>query len=180
MYAPLSDSYQWSVFNKDGRISTLVQSALNKGRPVQFNNMITAYSRLRNRDKSPILPKIEEAVANGNLVMLYLNDPTIRIPLYMPFILMQGKSGIPTGIVFLDICEGRLGDNDEIIVDDRKLKVSLESCFIAMQFVMLQNSKKLESPNLLRSSSKIYSSIVAECINRKHSIKLSPEVYNSI
>lgn len=180
MYAPLGNSYQWSVFNKNGQIGLLVQQALKEGKPIQFAGMQTAYSRLRNRDKSPIFSKIEEAVAKGQIIMLYLNKATLRIPVYLPFILMQGSGGVPTGVVFLDICGGREGDNGEILLDDRKLKVSLESCYSAIQFVLLQNSKKLEAPNLMRSSAKIYSGIVSECINRKHSIKLSPEIYNPI
>lgn len=179
MFNPLGNSYEWSIFNKNGQMSMLVQRAVTEGRRVSFKDMPVAHSRLRNRDRSPILNKIEDYIENGHIVMIYAAKPNLRIPVFLPFILMQGGS-IPTGIVFLDLCGAKIGDNDEVILDDRKLKVSLESCYAAIQFVLLQNSKRLENVNFLRNSAMVFSGIVSECINRKHSIKLSTEVYNPI
>lgn len=179
MYAPLSNSYQWSVFNKDGNITKLVQTVIEKGESVDFKRMPIVHSRLRNRDKSPLLPKIEDAVENGDLVMAYIDNNSVRIPLYLPFILMQGKGRMPRALVFLNVIGASAGD-DGIFVDDRRLKVSLESAYMAMMFVYNQNSRALVAPNLIRPSAKVYSGIVSECINRKHSIKLSPDVYNGI
>ena len=45
---------------------------------------------------------------------------------------------------------------------------------------ILRNSTKLQSSQLVRPSVKIYSHIVAECLNRKFSIKLDQDTFNTV
>ena len=51
---------------------------------------------------------------------------------------------------------------------------------MALKFVELNKSPKLTAVNIVRPASKIYAFMVAECINRKHSIKLDPDTFNQV
>ena len=180
MYMPLSNSYEWSILNKGGQATDKVAAAIKSGTQVMPSDMQIVFSKLRNRLKSPLMTKISEAIANGSIQMVYTPE-TLRIPLYLPFILV-GDPGTKktTGLVFLSICGATHEDDGSYNCDEYKLKASLESCFMALKFVELQNSPKLVAPNIVRPASKIYSFIIAECINRKHSIKLDPDTFNQV
>ena len=179
MYSPLSNSYEWQILNKDGQATDKVAEALKTGTAVTFEMMPNTFSRLRNRLKSPIMSKITEAVKNGTIQMVY-TPQELRIPLYLPFILVNNQNTkLPVGLVFLSNCGCTL-DGDEYSCDEYKLKSSLESCFMALKFVELNKSPKLTAVNIVRPASKIYAFMVAECINRKHSIKLDPDTFNQV
>ena len=179
MYSPLSNSYEWQILNKDGQATDKVAEALKTGTTVTFEMMPNTFSRLRNRLKSPIMSKITEAVKNGTIQMVY-TPQELRIPLYLPFILVNNQNTkLPVGLVFLSNCGCTL-DGDEYSCDEYKLKSSLESCFMALKFVELNKSPKLTAVNIVRPASKIYAFMVAECINRKHSIKLDPDTFNQV
>ena len=179
MYSPLSNSYEWQILNKDGQATDKVAEALKTGTTVTFEMMPNTFSRLRNRLKSPIMSKITEAVKNGTIGMVY-TPQELRIPLYLPFILVNNQNTkLPVGLVFLSNCGCTL-DGDEYSCDEYKLKSSLESCFMALKFVELNKSPKLTAVNIVRPASKIYAFMVAECINRKHSIKLDPDTFNQV
>ena len=173
MYMPLSNSYEWSILNKGGQATDKVAAAIKSGTQVMPSDMQIVFSKLRNRLKSPLMTKISEAITNGSIQMVYTPE-TLRIPLYLPFILV-GDPGTKktTGLVTHE-------DDGSYNCDEYKLKASLESCFMALKFVELQNSPKLVAPNIVRPASKIYSFIIAECINRKHSIKLDPDTFNQV
>ena len=179
MYSPLSNSYEWQILNKDGQATDKVAEALKTGTAVTFEMMPNTFSRLRNRLKSPIMSKITEAVKNGTIQMVY-TPQELRIPLNLPFILVNNRNTkLPVGWVFLSN-GGCTLDGDEYSCDEYKLKSSLESCFMALKFVALNKSPKLSAVNIVRPASKIYAFMVAECINRKHSIKLDPDTFNQV
>lgn len=178
MYAPLTDSFEWAYLNKDGQVTDRVNDAIAKGEDVTPDKMATSFSKLKNRVKSPIMSKLIDAISNGFIHMVY-TPQDVRIPLYLPFVLIRQPNGSMAGLVFLSNCNAMKGE-DEYMVDEHKLKVSLESCYMALKFVELKDSPKLQAPQILRPSSKIYAYMVSECINRKHSIKLDPDVYNQV
>lgn len=111
--------------------------------------------------------------------MLYCEQ--VKIPLYLPFIVLQNGEKTRTGVVFLNHCDCVPGET-EYSVDARKLKVSLESCYFSLRMMDLDsvNNPKLTAPSLIRPATKIYTHIVLECINRKYSIKLDQSVYNQM
>ena len=179
MYSPLNNSYEWQILNKNGQATDKVAEALKTGTAVSFEMMPNTFSRLRNRLKSPIMGKIIDAVKDGSIQMVY-TPQELRIPLYLPFILINNQNTkLPVGLVFLSNCGCTL-DGDEYSCDEYKLKTSLESCFMALKFVELNKSPKLTAVNIVRPAAKIYAFMVAECINRKHSIKLDPETFNQV
>lgn len=179
MYSPLSNSYEWQILNKNGQATDKVAEALKTGTAVSFEMMPNTFSRLRNRLKSPIMGKIIDAVKSGTIQMVY-TPQELRIPLYLPFILINNQNTkLPVGLVFLSNCGCTL-DGEEYSCDEYKLKTSLESCFMALKFVELNKSPKLTAVNIVRPATKIYAFMVAECINRKHSIKLDPETFNQV
>lgn len=179
MYSPLSNSYEWQILNKNGQATDKVAEALKTGTAVSFEMMPNTFIRLRNRLKSPIMGKIIDAVKSGTIQMVY-TPQELRIPLYLPFILINNQNTkLPVGLVFLSNCGCTL-DGEEYSCDEYKLKTSLESCFMALKFVELNKSPKLTAVNIVRPATKIYAFMVAECINRKHSIKLDPETFNQV
>lgn len=177
MYAQLSDSYEWRMLNKNGQVTERVQKMIAEGKSYSFQEIPTTFSILKNRVKSPIMTKLIEAVESGNIVMASNKD--IRIPVYLPFILISTGAGKCKGIVFIDNCDTKYGE-DELLLDARKLKVSLESCYFALQMFRLSASTKLHSPQIIRTATKMYTHIIGECINRKHSIKLDQDAYNKL
>lgn len=180
MYAQLAQSYNWSMLNNKGQLDTLIQKVITEGVEIPFSKMPVAYSTLRNRQKSVITTNIIEAVDNGDIVMVHCDPVKIRIPLYLPFIIVAtGTVNTCKGIVFLNNCEGGYMDS-EYVCNSSKLKTALESCYIALQMFTLRNSTKLQSSQIVRPSVKIYAHIVAECLNRKFSIKLDPDIFNTV
>lgn len=179
MYSPLSNSYEWQILNKNGQATDKVGEAIKTGIPVTPEMMPNTYSRLKNRLKSSLMGKITEALKTGQMQMVY-TPQELRIPLYLPFILVNNpQSKMPVGLVFLSNC-GAMKEEDEYTCDEYKLKTSLESCFMALKFIEMNNSPKLTAVNIIRPAVKIYAFMVAECINRKHSIKLDPDTFNQV
>lgn len=188
MYAKLSDSYQWNKLNSDGALSQKIQELIQKGTIITPDKMPTAMLRLKNKIKSPIMTQMLDAIDSGELVLIY--HPEIKVPTYLPFVLVQTAPNSCRGYVFLNNLDSsdNFGDDvnpgvvttKEVFVNERKLKVSMESCYIAMMIQSLGNSPKLRSTNLIRNGSKVYTTFFTECINRKHSIKLDVNVYNAL
>lgn len=179
MHNQLSNSYQWNMLNKDNRINLTVQSLAKAGESVTLDRMPTAASIIRNRMRSPILNDMIEAISDGKLILLFVPDNSVQVPAFLPFVTLQQDRAF-TAIVFLNLCGARLGDGGEILIDERKLKVSMESAYLAVQMLDYTNSGKLQSANILKPSSKMYAYMITECINRKHSIKMDQSIFNAI
>lgn len=179
MYAQLSQSYQWNMLNESGRVINRIQKLIETGEQVTFDRMPTALSVLKNRIKSPILNKILEAIKNDQIVLLN-SDPNIKVPGFLPFVLTQISRDGYVAVVFLELCEARVGDAGEILVNERKLKVAMESAYMTLQMLDPSNAGKLQSANIIRPSSKIYAYAITECINRKHNIKQDQTVFDTI
>lgn len=178
MYAPLANSFQWSMLNKDGQVVMRIQEALQKGKQIRPDDIPMLFNHLKNRVKSPLMPQITEALNKSKIIMVYC--PSVRIPLYLPFTMISSGKGDITGVVFLSNCDAQQPPEGELEIDERKLKVALESCHMAMQFVIQQNSLKLQSTQIIRPAAKMYAFMIAECINRKHSIKLDGDIFNAV
>lgn len=180
MYSPLSNSYEWSILNRDGQVIDKVNEAIRIGEEVSPAKMQVSYNKLKNRVKSPIMSKITEYIENGRIKMVY-TPQELRMPLYLPFIvIVNPTTKLSTGLVFLSICETTKEDDGEYSCNEYKLKTSLESCYMALKFIEMKDSPKLIAPNILRPAAKIYAFTIAECINRKHSIKLDPDTFNKV
>lgn len=179
LYASLTSSYQWGNLNQNAAMTNKIQTVMTQGERIQISNIPTAILRLKNRLKSPLTTKIIEAIDEGNLILIY--SPTVKMPVYFPFFISKPSPNTITGTVFLNnIDPVRPSPDEELILNERKLKVALESCYIAMKIQEMGESPKLRSNALIRSGSRIYSSIITECINRKHGIKMEPDVWNSL
>lgn len=179
MYASLSSSYQWGLMNKDNAVTNRIAEMLKSGDHVTIDKVSTTIMTIRNRIKSPIMTQLLDAINSGKIAMVYSEQ--VKIPLYLPFVVLQNGSAGYTGVVFLNQCECVPGEV-EYTVDARKLKVSLESCYFAIRMMELDSvhNPKLTAPSLIRPAAKIYTQIVSECINRKYSIKLDQSVFNQI
>lgn len=179
MIAQLDSSYQWNLVNKGGHVQNIVIKAMTEGQVVTPEMMPTAMLKIKNKLKSIITSKVIECIDNGEITMIYTT--TTRVPIYLPFILVRDNQNpnICKALVFLNACDASKSD-DEINVDDRKLKVSLESAYFALKMFYMGDSPKIRTSEFIRTCSRVYASIVTECMNRKHSIKLDPDIYNSI
>lgn len=182
MYATLNDSYQWNQINHNGAMNAKIKTIMDNGTIVTMDKIPSAMLQFKNRIKSPISSNIINRIERGDIVMIYA--PGIKIPVYLPYIITKIGGDIK-GIVFInnldpstDNREG--GANDEIFLNARKLKVALESCFISLCLREMGNSPKTRSTTIIKSGSRIYSSLMTECINRKHSIKLDQNLFNSL
>lgn len=179
MYASLSKSYQWNMMNHNGAITNRVSEIMTKGDQITPNQISTALKTIQNRLRSPLMTQINDCLNKGRIVMVYADQ--IKIPLYLPFIVIQPSKNSYVGVVFMNQCECSPGET-EYNVDQRKLKVSLESCYIALRMVEMDSvhNTKLIQPSIIRPAAKIYTYTITECINRKFSIKLDQTVYNQI
>lgn len=178
MYANLNDSYQWKTLNHNNALTNRIQEAIKNGERVGLDRITTVMLQLKNRIKSAISTQMIEAINDGRITLIYC--PNIKIPVYLPFIVTQMGPNTVGGVVFLNVVGVDSASDTELFMDARKFKVVLESCYISMCIRSLGESPKLRSTALLRSGSKIYSGMVTDCINRKHSIKLEPNIYNSL
>ena len=178
-YANLSDSYQWNLMNTNNTISGRIAEIMKTGKQITPVEISTTLKTIQNRVRSPIYNQMANAIASGRMIMVFCES--VKVPLYLPFVLLRGQNHLQTGIVFLNHCECTKGET-EYIADPRKLKVSLESCYFALRMMDLDaaHNPKLTAPSLIRPSSKIYTNIVTECINRKYTIKLDQSAYNQI
>lgn len=179
MYAQLSSSYQWKQINQNDAIMNKLNTVMQEGMMITLTDIPSAVLKLKNRSKSPITSKIFEAIEEGDIVLIYA--PTVKMPLYLPFIVSQSAPNSFKGYVFLNsLATSAYVEGKELELNDRQLKVVLEACFISLEIRKLGESPKLRSSALLRSGSKIYSGIVVECINRKHNIKLDVNIHNAL
>ena len=179
MYATLANSFEWNMLNKDGQVNNRIQEAITKGKQITPDMIPTVMNKLKNRIKSPIISQLTQELNEGGIIMVYC--PTVRIPVYLPFSLISGNGGKVTGLVFLSNCDAQIpSEGAEMEMDERKLKVTLEACYMAKQFVGYRDSVKLQATSIVRPASKIYAYMMAECINRKHSIKLDADIFNTV
>lgn len=179
MYASLSTSYEWNHLNSGNALNEKIAKVLKEGQVVPISRIPTAMLTLKNKLKSPIMTQMQEAITNGTLIMVYA--PNIKIPVYLPYVLTKTGPHSVVGYVFLNNLDASCtDDNGEIFLNARKLKVALESCYVGIIIGKIGESAKLKSTAILRSGSKIYSSMIAECLNRKHNTKLDPVAHNSI
>lgn len=179
MYATLSSSYEWNQLNRGNSLNNKIATLLKDGQIIPPSRIQTAMLTLKNRLKSPIMNKLQAAIDDGKLVMIYAAG--IKVPVYLPFVITKPTPNSCVSYVFLNNLDASCaGENDEVFVNVRKLKVSLESCYIGMKIIEMGDSPKLKSTAIIRSGSKIYSNIIAECINRKHGIKIDPLIHNAI
>jgi len=178
-YANLSNSYQWNLMNSNNSITERIAEIMKTGVQVTPDKLNTSLKILQNRVKSLIFNQMIAALADGRMVMVYCEK--VKVPLYLPFIVLKTANHAQTGIVFLNHCECVPGE-EEYSVDPRKLKVSLESCYFAIRMMELDiaHNPKLTSPSIIRPATKIYTHAVTECINRKYTIKLDQSVYNQV
>lgn len=180
MHNQLGNSYQWNMLNGTNRVNLTIQSLVKNGEAVTLDRMQAATSIIRNRMKSPILNKMADAISDGNLVLVFNPDNNVQVPAFLPFITVQ-HGEYYKAIVFLNSCGAHLSeDGKEILIDERKLKVSMESAYLALMMLDRVNSGKLQSANILKPSSKMYTYMITECINKKHSIKMDQPVFNAI
>lgn len=179
MYASLSKSYQWNMMNRNNAITERVSDAMKNGAQVSPDQIATALKTIQNRLRSPLMTQLTSALNSGRIVMIYADQ--VKIPLYLPFLIIQPSKSSFVGVVFLDHCECSPGET-EYNIDARKLKVSLESCYLALRMVELDSAHntKLVQPSIIRPATKIYAHTIIECINRKFSIKLDQSVYNQV
>lgn len=179
MYASLSKSYQWNMMNHNNAITNRISDIMKNGTQVTPDQISTALKTIQNRLRSPLMTQLTEALKTGRIVMVYADQ--IRVPLYLPFLIIQPSKSSYVGVVFLDHCECTPGET-EYNVDARKLKVSLESCYMALRMVEMDSmhNTKLIQPAIIRPATKIYTYAVTECLNRRFSIKLDQSVYNQI
>lgn len=186
MYAGLAQSYQWNMMNQHNVVTSRIMQILKTGTQVKTSMIASDLNIIRNRLRSPLFNQILEALkygetdsANGSIVLMFSNE--IKIPIYLPFIILQTKPGTYGGVVFLNHCEC-VQNESEYVTNTKRLKVALESCYVALRFMQpdLVNSPKLTSPTIIRPSTKIYSHIMVECLNRKFNIKLDRTVCNQI
>lgn len=179
MHNQLANSYQWNMLNKNNRINLTIQSLAKEGESVILDRMPTATSIIRNRMKSPIFGKIVEEIGNGNIILLHTPSNNVQVPAFLPFVTMQrGQSYMV--MVFLDLCEAKTGEGGEILINERKLKVSMESAYLALRMMDRVNEGKVASANIMKPSSKMYTYMITECINKKHSIKMDQPIFNAI
>lgn len=177
MYATLADSFEWKHLNSGGALDEKIAKLISTGKVVTPNMIPTAMLQIKNKLKSVLMPEMLEAMENEDLYLIY--EPSIKVPVYLPFIVSAPGPNRRVGYVFLNNLDAS-DTGDEIMLNARKLKVSMETCFIAMQISLLGNSPKTKTTAIIRTGSKIYSSIISECINRKHSTKLDLVCHNSI
>jgi hypothetical protein len=182
MYANLTNSYQWNLMNKDNAIVNRISEVMKVGSVVKVEEVNFAINTIKNRLRTPLFNPIMDALKSGRLVMVYCD--TVKIPLYLPYMVLK-TNGTYTGVVFINHCEATKGGEDakgEYNVNARKLKVSLESCYMAVRMMELDaaHNTKLTAPSLIRPATKIYIHTMAECMNRKFSIKLDQTVYNQV
>lgn len=179
MIAQLDSSYQWNLLNKNGNVANKLVGVIKNGKTVTPDMMPSAMLKIKNRIKSVITSKVLDAIDKGEIMMVY--EEGGKVPIYMPFTLIR-KDNVPNScvaIVFLNVCDASMS-GDEVIVDERKLKVSLEAAYFALKMFYMGDSPRIRTAEFIRSSSRVHSSILTECLNRKHSIKLDPDVYNGI
>lgn len=179
MYAQLSSSYQWKQLNHNDAMMNKIQTILSEGQMITLSDIPSAVLKLRNRSKSPITTKMLDAINDGEIVLIYA--PTVKIPLYLPFIVSQAAPNSYKGYIFLNsLVTATYVEGKELELNDRNLKIVLESCFITLEIRKMGESAKLRSSAILKSGSKIYSGVVTECINRKHNIKLDGNIHNAL
>lgn len=179
MYAQLGDSYQWKQLNFNDALINKINTVMEEGRIIYPSDIPSTMLKIKNRIKSPITSKVIDSIDSGEIVMIYA--PTIKMPLYLPFIVSQASQHTYVGYVFLNnIVISSDIDGKEMELNERQLKVVLETCYITIQTRRIGDSPKLRSTALMKSGSKIYSGIVTECINRKHNIKLDANLYNCL
>ena len=178
-FANLGNSYQWNLMNANGGVTNRIVEIMKNGIQIGPDKINTALVVIRNRIKSPVFNQLINYLNTGKIVMVY--SETVKIPIYLPFILLKTNGTNSTGVVFLNQCDCTPGET-EYEVDARKLKTSLESCYFALRIIDLDSAgnPKLTSPNLIRPAAKIYTHAITECINRKYTIKLDPEAFNQI
>lgn len=179
MYNQLKDSYMWNMLNKDGQAAQKAMEAKNVGTLLTPSMMPTTISKMRNRLKSPIMKNVFDYINAGKIQMIY-TDPSFRVPVYMPFMtILDTAAKEAVGLVYMANCKC-FKEETEYTADEYRLKSSLESCYFALKFIEKKDSPKLISTNILRPATSIYAFMVAESINRKHSIRFDPETYNQV
>lgn len=179
MYSQLKDSYMWNMLNKDGSVAKKALEAKQTGTLIAPSMMPTTISKMRNRLKSPIMKNLFEYINAGKIQMIY-TEPNLRIPVFMPFMtVMDTSAKEAVGLVYLANCKA-LKEETEYTCDEYRLKSSLESCYFALKFIEKKDSPKLISTNIIRPATSIYAFMVAESINRKHSIRFDPDTYNQV
>lgn len=176
-YAQLSNTFTWGHLNGNGAITNKMSQLLNDGHIVTPDRVIQAMILIKTRLKTPITGKIISAIEEGEITMMHSDD--LKFPHYLPFFLLVDGSATKAIVPIGNYIESK-SDTGDYIVDAKKLKVALESAYIANKMYINMNGSKLRSNTLIRSGSKIYSAIITECINRKHAIKLSPDVHNAL
>lgn len=179
MYNSLSSSYMWNMLNRDGAATKKALEAKKVGELVSLSNMPIPVNKYRNRLKSPICSKVFEWVELGKIQMIY-TDPSFRVPAFMPFmVVMDGVAKEAVGLVYLANCKATKSEN-EYDCDEYRLKSALESCYFALKFFDKRDSPKLTQTSIIHPAVSIYAFMVAESINRKHSIRVDPDTYNQV
>lgn len=179
MYSLLSQSYQWNMLNENNKINNRIQELIRHGEQIKFDRMPTALTVMRNRVKSPIFPKMLSAVEEERMILLFTKESATKVPGFLPFVVMN-LNGDYVAIVFMNLCEARIGTDNEILVNERQLKVAMESAYMSLCMLDDRNRSKLQSGNLVRASAKMYTYMITECINRRHSIKMDQNIFNAV
>ena len=181
MYAQLTDSYQWIHMNNNNALGDKIGNILKDGTIVSPNNLPTSFSIFRNKVKSPLYSKIVEAIEHGDIVMIY--SPEIKVPIYMPFVSVRmGHSNYKQYVFLSTIVQGKYQDiaNADLVMDARKMAITLEAAYISLRILQIGESSKLRSTAIVRHGGQIYSNIITSCLNRKHNIKLNEDIFNAI
>lgn len=179
MYASLASSYQWNVMNANNAIMSRITGLISKEGVTPIGMITSDINIIRNRLRSPIIQEIIDALNQGDMALLY--SDTIRIPLYLPFVILQAKPGVYCGFIVLNHCDAQKGET-EYTTNTRKLKVALESCYITLRLMQndMAHNPKLTSTHLIRPAARIYEHMMLECMNRKYNVKLDPRLRNQL
>lgn len=177
MYNQLRQSYQWNAMNRGNAVTTRINNILSSGESIKSSEFQDTINQIRNRIKCPIITQILEYEQAGRIV--FVATDKVRVPVYMPFILMNTSGHNMVGIVFLNNCD-YIREDTGVTLNGRKLKVSMESCYMALRMMELCDSPKLTAPNIIRPAVKIYSHLITEALSRRYNIKLDQTVFNSV
>lgn len=172
----MEDSYIYHMFNDANAITRRLVQVLKDGTLVTPENFEEQYLQMKKSHMSPLIREVLASYDAGEIEIIR-NDPSIKIPTSLPFIVRRSGSRVISTIFISSFTA--IDDDGNLSITARALYSIMEAAYIGRQY-HVNPGRILRNSSLAKLMCEIYLNMFMRVLNRDYAISLDRDLYNNV